>query len=70
MAMEAAPLMADAAGEMTEEAVMAAPRVSEPVNHLVQQPDIALWFFLGSMATIIIYLLIAIVKELIKERKN
>lgn len=35
----------------------------EPTVPVIQQPDIAFWFFLGSMATIIIYILYQVVKE-------
>ena len=34
---------------------------------LTQQPDIAFWFLLGSVATIIIYILIALFKEMVKK---
>ena len=60
---KASGLMADSmaaapeAGRLVEEAVA-------PV--VMQQPDIALWFLLGSTVTIIIYLMFAIIKEHLK----
>jgi len=53
-----------------EEAVMAAaPEVMEmPVRTVSQQPDIALWFFVGSIATIIIYLVVGLIKDWLKKR--
>ncbi len=61
--MEALPMMADA---VEEEMMLAAPRVAEEV---VKQPDMAFWFFLGSMATIVIYLVVGMLKEWWKDRK-
>jgi DNA-binding transcriptional ArsR family regulator len=69
MAMESqeasVPLMADAAIE-------AAPRVAEQALQAAQplstQPDIALWFFFGSVSVILIYLLFELVKEFFKKK--
>ncbi len=60
MLMEAAP----AADELLREAT---PVTSQAA---VQQPDLAFWFLLGSFSVLAIYLLIAIIKEHIKERKK
>ena len=62
LAMEAAPMMADSA---EESAGFVAERVAElPV---IQQPDIALWFLLGGLSAVGIYLVVYIIKEKIKK---
>lgn len=59
---EATPTMADAAVE-------AAPRVvEESARAAASQPDIALWFFVGSLSAIVIYLLIELVREWVRKK--
>jgi predicted ArsR family transcriptional regulator len=59
--MESAPKIAmDSA---VEESAMLAARTPEVAQRVISQPDIALWFLIGSLATIIIYILIDLIKE-------
>ena len=55
---KAAPVLADAAPRAAEETARVA----------TQQPDIALWFFVGSVAAIVIYLVVEILKEQFKKK--
>tara|TARA_Y100000310_G_C20516810_1_gene731583 strand:- start:380 stop:1018 length:639 start_codon:yes stop_codon:yes gene_type:complete len=55
---KAVPMMADAA-----------PRVAEQATRVTSsQSDIALWFFVGSMAVIVIYLLVELIKEWFRKK--
>ncbi|MDO8511162.1 MAG: winged helix-turn-helix domain-containing protein [Nanoarchaeota archaeon] len=59
-AMETAEsLVADAAPEMAMKIAEEAP--------IIQQPDIALWFLIGSMAALVIYVLVELIKEKVKK---
>ena len=53
-------LAADAAPEMAMKLTREAPIIQ-------QQPDIALWFLIGSMAALVIYLIAELIKEKIKK---
>lgn len=55
---KSAPLLADAAPSVVEETARASS----------SQPDIALWFFVGSIAAIVIYLVVEMVKEQFKKK--
>ncbi len=69
---QSAPIMetmesaaADAAQELPYEASLK--MAQEAPSLLQQQPDIAVWFLVGSLATLIIYLLVDIIKEKVKK---
>ena len=53
-------LAADAAPEMAMKLVREAPTIQ-------QQPDMALWFLIGSMAALLIYLIAELIREKIKK---
>ncbi len=57
-AMESVPMMADTVSKAVGQAVPA----------IKQQPDIALWFLVGSLTVIVVYLLVEIIKELWKKK--
>jgi DNA-binding transcriptional ArsR family regulator len=55
--------------EMVADTAMVREAVPQMMNTVtpVQQPDIALWFLLGSIFTIVIYILIILIKEKMKK---
>src|SRR3989344_4723158 len=52
-------LAADAAPEMAMKVAQEAP--------IIQQPDIALWFLIGSMAALVMYIVVELIRERIKK---
>jgi len=57
-------VLTEAADEMAYAAPQAANDVVQTVSH---QPDIALWFLIGSFSMIILYLLFGMIKEWVKK---
>jgi DNA-binding transcriptional ArsR family regulator len=66
-----AAFVSDSLAKATESAPMAlAQELPEVATQTIsQQPDIAVWFLLGSFVTLVLYLLTSIVKEYIKNKK-
>lgn len=62
--MESADAVAEVAPIALEKSTQAANFAAERVaGAVIDKPDIALWFFIGSIATILIYLLVVWIKE-------
>lgn len=64
---KAAPeaLMAD----MKEATVAPTNQVTQIVPEIVQQPDVALWFLLGGVATLLVLVVVILVKEWLRRRR-
>jgi len=60
-------VVANAEIAMESTALKAAPTLAQEAPIAVQQPDIAFWFFIGSVVTMAIYLLILVIKHWIKK---
>ncbi len=74
--MKAAPMAADAVEETAQAtvatekaAVEAVPEVTNYMAQGIQQPDIAFWFFIGSVVTIITYLSLVLIRYWWNKRK-
>jgi len=61
--MAADEVVAESASNLAAEVL---PRAAAPV--VSSTPDIALWFLIGSLATILIYLIVAIIREQMKKK--
>lgn len=65
--MAAGEVMKASARNIADEAMLeAAPMLAEAPRQVISKPDIALWFLIGSLATIVIYLLVIFIKERLK----
>jgi len=67
LVMEAAPLMA--ADSMEESAGFAGERMAAQLAPVVSQPDIALWFLIGGLSAVLIYLAVQLIKEKLNLKK-